>query len=158
MSPSILAALAGATLFHLLRVPAGALLGAMVAVAWLNVVVEASPPPSLIEFSALAAIGWGIGSGVTRETLNVLSANAAAIVVPAVLLLLFGGFLAWVLTSVGILDPMTAYLATAPGSISQIAAVSTSLNAQTEIIVAMHTVRIVAIILMAPAVAAFLRP
>lgn len=151
------ASFAGAAIFHVLRIPAGALLGAMVGAAALNLLKGAVTAPPVLEFASLAVIGWTIGAGVTSQSLSLLQKNAIYILVPALLLLVFGAGLAWFLAYVGALDPMTAYLSTAPGSIAQMAAMGATINARTEIIVAMHTVRIVSIILIAPVVATMLK-
>lgn len=146
------AALVGAALFDRFQVPAGALLGAMTGVGLLNLsaTTGASGLPSAARFLAYAALGWLIGQGITRETVHTLVRSAGAVTVVVVALLAFGALLGWLLVRAGVLDPATAYLATSPGALSQMAAVGASVGADASVVVAVHTLRVVALAIAAP--------
>lgn len=150
---TLVAALAGAALFEALRVPAGALIGAMVAVTLVNVTpVAMAELPGAAKFLSFAAIGWLIGQGITREVLRSLVSRAGLIGVAVGLLLLFGGAVAFVLVRLGLLDPATAFLATSPGGLSQMAALSAAVGADAALVATLHIVRVLAVIVLAPVV------
>jgi len=153
------AALTGALLFEKLRIPAGALIGAMVAVAALRLAdLPATDLPALGRFLAFAALGWAIGEGVTRDVLRTLVGAAVPVLATVLALVLFGAFVAWVLVRLGVLDPATAFLVASPGALSQMAAMSDAVGANTPVVVTVHVVRIVTIIALAPVVVRLLPP
>ena len=158
--PSILQtaviALAGAALFDRLGVPAGSLLGALVAVAAFNLLGrDAVAPPEAIQFLALGALGWGIGAGITPETLTTLRRAALPLTLMVVALLGFAGLLAFVVTRLGIMDGTTAFLAASPGALSQMSGLARAVGADAALVVAVHTTRVVALVIVAPVVARF---
>lgn len=148
------AALVGGSLLHLLRVPAGGLLGAMLAVGLLNVVgteaLAAATLPPPLRFASFVALGWFVGQGFTRETVATLRRSLLPILVVVVALLVFGAALGWVLIRLGVLDPATAYLATSPGALSQMSAVAATVGADATLVVTVHTVRVIVLIIAAP--------
>lgn len=152
---TVAVAVAGAALFELLRVPAGALIGAFVAVALLNVYgpdAAAAMPPGA-RFAAFAVLGWAIGLSVTRETLSTLRADIWSMALIVGALILVGGIVAVVLTQLGVLDGTTAFLASSPGGLSQMAALSNALDADQPYVTTAHVVRVVVVIMSAPIVA-----
>jgi len=148
------AALAGGALFERLNVPAGALVGSMVAVAAISVWgAEIRQLPGSVEFLAFVALGWAIGDGVTRRTLSELWSSALPLVFIVVALLAIGGILAALAVAFGWMDSTTAFLAASPGALSQMSALAAALDANAPLVAAVHTVRVVAIVLLAPIVA-----
>lgn len=151
--PTVLAALVGAAVFERLGVPAGALLGAVVGVAALNLVGSlptAAELPAAGRFLAYAGVGWLIGQGVTSETVRTLGRSLLPITLVVGALLAFGVGLGWLLVQLGVMDPATAYLAASPGALSQMAAVSASVGADAGLVVAVHTLRVVLLLVAAP--------
>lgn len=151
-----ISALVGAALFELLRVPAGALIGATVAVSLLSLTnlgsISIAVLPASAQFLSFAALGWLIGQGITREVLRSLASRAVVILVVVAALLILGGGIAVVLVRLGLLDPATAFLATSPGALSQMTALSAAVGADAAVVATLHTVRVVAVILIAPLV------
>ena len=148
---TIIAAFAGAALLEALRVPAGALLGAMIAVAVVNI----SPAPLLTlpgwaKFAAFTALGWAIGQGITTEVLRAMVDKAGLIAITVGALLLFGAVLALFAVRMNLLDPATAYLATSPGGLSQMTALSAAVGADATVVATLHMFRILATVLIAP--------
>lgn len=153
---TLVAAFVGAAVFEAMRVPAGALIGGLVAVAALNLwsdtarVVEL---PSSLRFAAFALLGWAIGQGVTPETLQTLRDRLVPMVLIVGALLVFGALVALLLTRLGILDGTTAFLAASPGALSQMSALGTALQADATLVAAVHTMRVVTLVLLTPIVA-----
>ena len=148
---TIIAAFGGAALLEYLRVPAGALLGAMIAVAAVNMTpATVTSLPGWAKFAAFTALGWAIGQGITSEVLRALVDKAGLIAVTVGSLLLFGAMLAMFAVRLGLLDPATAYLATSPGGLSQMTALSAAVGADAAVVATLHTFRILATVFIAP--------
>jgi membrane AbrB-like protein len=148
---SIAAAFAGAWLCERLHVPAGALIGAMVGIGGLKV---ASVPtwdiPASGRFVTFALVGWLLGQAVTRETLQALRGAFLPVLVVVGLFLGLGVALSVGLVRLGLLDPVTAILATAPGGIAQIGVLSVASGAQVPVVLAVHLLRVTSVVLLAP--------
>ena len=149
-----LIALVGAALFDRLGLPAGSLLGALVAVATFNLLGRATAqPPEVLQFLALGALGWGIGAGITPETIGTLRRAALPLALMVVALLGFAALVAFVVTRLGIMDGPTAFLAASPGALSQMSGLARAVGADAALVVAVHTARVVALVIVAPVVA-----
>lgn len=151
---TVVAALAGAYLFEQLGVPAGSLLGGVAGVAGVNLLAsfDAVELPGLPKFLALALLGWVIGQGVTKETMAALGESLPVIGITVVALVVVGGLLAWLLTATGLTDANTAYLTTSPGALSQMAALATDTGADSLLVTTTHTIRVIAVVILAPIV------
>jgi membrane AbrB-like protein len=112
---------------RLLRVPGWAILGPMLllstlhAVGWLAIEL-----PGWLLTAAYAMIGWHIGLGFRREALLRAGKALPVIAGSALCLMAFCGVLAWCLTRVAHVDPLTAYLATSPGGLDSVAIIAAS--------------------------------
>lgn len=147
---TMVAALALAAGLQWLRVPAGALIGAMVAVGALSAAgVEPVRVPEPVRFLAFVVIGWLIGQQFGRDTVAVLRGALLPVLITVVVLLGTGALVALVLRALGV-DPTTAFLAASPGAISQMAAFSTDVGADGPLVTTVHLARVVAVILVAP--------
>ncbi len=147
---SLVAALLGAWILERLDVPAGALIGAMVAGAAINLAgLESQPLPEWARFGAFAAIGWLLGQQLTRDTVSTLKSAIVPIAIVVVSLLVAGGLVAIGLRLWG-LDAGTAFLAASPGGISQMAAMATDVGANAPLVVTTHLVRVMTVVLTAP--------
>ncbi len=140
----------GAYVFERLRIPAGALIGAMVAAAVLNLSAFELPPlPEWVRFASFAAIGWLLGAQFTHETLTNLRSSLGPIALVVVTLVTTGVVLAIVLQRLGI-DAATAYLAATPAGISQMAAMSVDVGADAALVVSTHLVRVITVVTITP--------
>jgi membrane AbrB-like protein len=147
---SLVAAVAGAWILDRLDVPAGALIGAMLAGAAINLSgLEAKPLPDWARFAAFAAIGWLLGQQFTRETILTLRSAIVPVLIVVVSLLIAGAIVAVGLRAFG-LDAPTAFLAASPGGISQMAALAADAGANAPLVVTAHLVRVISVVLTAP--------
>jgi uncharacterized protein len=143
------AAVLGAAIATLLHLPAAPLLGAMVGVALVNILTSSAFDfGSTGRWIVYACVGWLLGIGVTAETLTQLKAAAVPIVVIVVAFLVFGLLAAWVLWKFTSIDSLTALLATAPGGIAQMGAMSASAGANVPIVLTVHVLRITSVIVL----------
>ena len=138
----------GGLLGEALRLPAGALLGALVAVATVNVLTDArlTIHPGF-RLPSRVLIGACIGSLATPALARTLGASlpwvAAATVVTLVLSLLFGLLFA----RLARVDRRTALLACCPGGIAEMAALAEDSRADTELVLGVHLIRKIAVLL-----------
>ncbi|MBO0680681.1 AbrB family transcriptional regulator [Mycolicibacterium sp. S2-37] len=143
------AAVVGAAVATLLHLPAAPLLGAMVGVALVNILhTSAFDIPSAGKWIVYVLIGWLLGTGVTRDTLSQLRSAAVPIVVTVVAFLIFGLVAALVLWKLAGFDSITALLATAPGGIAQMGALSATAGANVPIVLTIHVLRITSVIVL----------
>ncbi len=142
----------GAAVAGVVRLTAGVLLGPMLLT---GVVVLAVPggafdvPPILRELS-FAVIGLQVGLRFTVETLRLLGPLLAPVtlVILGLLAACFGLALALdATTSASLLD---SYLATTPGGLYSVVAVASGSGADTTFVVAVQTLRVVVMVLLAP--------
>jgi hypothetical protein len=115
--------------------------------------VGADRTAPVVLVTSFALIGWNIG---LRFTHDVLAATARALpqcLAAIVLLIAFCGILAAMLTALFHVDPLSAYLATSPGGIDAAAIIAASAKVDTPFIMALQTVRMIALLLVGPFIA-----
>lgn len=129
----------------------------MIGVALVNMTagpVASLPPP--VRLLAYGVVGWMLGQDISRESLSIMSRAAGPIAFVVVLIVGTGGVLAWILYRWAGLDPTTAYLATSPGGISQMAILATDTGARGSLVAVVHLARVVTVVLITPFVASWL--
>jgi membrane AbrB-like protein len=131
--------------------PAAAMLFPMIIGAFL----EASGSFHIVLLDAVTAlifaiIGLEVGLKFTRAALSQLARMIPAILLSSVVLLLLGGLLALLLRLVMPVDPLTALLATAPGSTETVAIVAVAGHAEVSVVLAFQTVRMFVVVLFGP--------
>ncbi|KQZ14357.1 ammonia monooxygenase [Mesorhizobium sp. Root554] len=140
---------------HLLRLPSPYLLGTMIlgTALHLGAGVPFQLPQWLLALS-YALVGWSIGLNFTRAIL-LHAARALPQVVGSILALIaFCGGMAWLISHLLGIDPLTAYLATSPGGMDSIAIIAAaSQNVDISFIMALQTVRFMIVLLLGPSLA-----
>jgi membrane AbrB-like protein len=142
---------AGAGVGLATRVPSGGMLGALAAVAVLQLVSAGQrhldPAWST---GAQIVIGAVLGSSLDRQAITAFR----RILVPGVLavgaMLLTGLAVGLTIASLGLVEPATALFGMAPGGVAEMSAAAISLGAAGPIVVMMHTVRILAVTALLP--------
>lgn len=139
-------ALAGGLAFQALSIPAGAILGAILAVALLNLGSDKASYPLSLKVMVQIAAGTYIGSRITLSSFS----SMHVLLVPALILvveLFFMAFVAaFVLHKVCHLSWATALFSATPGGIQEMGLISDELGLETPKIVLMHTFRILAVL------------
>jgi membrane AbrB-like protein len=151
---AVTAALAGtgAWLAGRLRVTAGVLLGPMVLAAALVLfgALDGFAVPGLLGQTAFALIGLQIGLRFTMSTMRLLGRLTGPVLL-SIAGLLVGCFgLAAVLAATTSATLLDGYLATTPGGLYAVLAVAYGAGANTTFVVAVQTLRVVAMVLVAP--------
>jgi membrane AbrB-like protein len=150
---SIVMAVAAALVLDWLNFPAGALIGAMVAIAGLKLSGAQVPDmPAILRFAALIVIGWDLGTKLNRDLVGAVANNLLPLVLVVGAFLVMGWVLAWVLWRFGLMDPATAVLATSPGGLVQMGALTSEMEANAALVVGFHLLRIVSVLLATPLV------
>ncbi|ADY13573.1 AbrB family transcriptional regulator [Sphaerochaeta globosa] len=146
-------ALGGGLLLYVLNVPAGAILGSIIAVAILNIVGQNACYPSKVKVLVQIFAGTYIGSKITAQTFM----EVDILIVPALILtveLFVMAFLsAFILHKVCKMDWATALFSSTPGGIQEMGLISDELGLETPKIVLMHTFRILAVLGVLPVLA-----
>lgn len=151
---TIVVAIAGVLVARAIRLPTPTLLGPLLLSGIVVLTVpggEFSTPPLLRE-SAFALIGLQVGLRFTLETVREVGRMVLPTLAAIVALLIASFGLALILdatTSVTLLD---AYLATTPGGLYAVLAVAFGAGADTTFILAVQTLRLLVMIVLAPVV------
>jgi membrane AbrB-like protein len=144
-------ALVGPLIARRLNIPAGAFLVPMIAgivlthMGWMSVEL-----PTWLLAASYAMVGWNVGLRFTRPLLI-----HAARALPRVLACIFAmivmcGGVAWLMVLAIGVDPLTAYLATSPGGSDSVAIIAASSNVDVSFVMAMQTVRMIAVLFIGP--------
>jgi uncharacterized protein len=126
---TFLAGLAGVVVFHLLRLPAPSLSGAMVGVALLLAFGRRAAMPKLIADGAMLFSGVAMGAAVTPEMLGGFQKYPLSIAVFVLSLAATIFATQAFLQRVGGWDGLTAFLAATPGALSTVLAVAAETRA-----------------------------
>ena len=144
----------GAAAAAVSRIPAGSLLGPMIVAAVITLLIggDGFVVPTLLREPAFAAIGLQVGLRFTPGLLR----QAGRLLVPALLCiagLLVACFgLALVLEALTDVSLLDAYLATTPGGLYAVLAAAFGTGADTTFVIAVQTLRLFVMVLLAPLV------
>lgn len=140
----------GAAVLGLLRVPAGVLIGSVLGSALVNRsgLGGAGPRPATrgLRVCGLVLLGCTVATQVDLGTLEVLLGIWGPVLASVALLLLADVVLAWILVRRYRIDVVTAVLACAPGGFSAISGLVDEMGARAGVVLAVHTVRILAVV------------
>lgn len=145
-------ALLGGWLGTLLKLPAGGLVGSLLATALLNVTswFETPPWPSEGRFLLQVGVGLLIGCSATADTLARLRDLWLPALVTTVLLVGCGLLTAWIDSRWLGLDQLTALLGSAPGGISGMSLAAIEMGAEASEVVVLHLSRLLTVLLILP--------
>ncbi len=147
----------GPLIARALRIPAGAMLVPMVLGAvlvhfhWLAIEL----PPWLLA-GCYALIGWNVGLRFTRNLLVHAARALPGVLLGVLAMILLCGAVAGLLVIFADIDPLTAYLATSPGGADSVAIIAASTNVDLSFVMAMQTVRLFAVLFLAPVITKFI--
>jgi membrane AbrB-like protein len=134
------------------RTPAGSLLAPMIVAAVLTLVVDDFQVPAIVREPAFAAIGLQVGLRFTPKLVR----RAGRLLVPSLLCiagLLVACFgLAVLLTATTHATLLDSYLATTPGGLYAVLAAAFGTGADTTFVIAVQTLRLFVMVLLAPVV------
>jgi uncharacterized protein len=156
LAETLALAIVGPAIARVARIPAGAFLVPMVAgialahFGWMTIEL-----PTWLLAISYALVGWNIGLRFTRPLLIHCARALPRIVACTLILIAICGGIAAMFVLVAGIDPLTAYLATSPGGSDSIAIIAASTDCDVSFVMAMQTVRMIAVLLLAPALTRF---
>lgn len=140
---TLLCALFGGLILQRLKVPGGMMVGAVIGASAFNIATGQAYMHPLAKTAAQIAAGAFIGVGVKREDLGQMRAlvKVALLVITSLLVVnLVTGLLIYALSP---LDPLTAFMSSAPGGLSDIPMIAADLGADASQVVVLQFVRFV---------------
>ena len=144
-------AVVGGSALGLLGMPAGWLSGSIIAVASASLCKRPMLMPTWLMRAIFVLIGISLGSVVTPATLHGVANYPLSIVILIVAMAVVAITGALYLQKVHGWDRMSAYLAAAPGGMSQVIALAVEVNAEVRAIAIVQTMRVVIVAVGLPA-------
>ena len=143
--------LVGGALGAKLKIPAGALIGAMLTIILFKMTMKMHwDIPKGFTFALQVFLGIMVGATFQPELLHVMKKIALPVIISCVVLVGAGILMAAVFAKLGLLDFGTAYLGTSPGAMSALIVMALDSGAQPMLVVCFHFFRVVFVILTAP--------
>lgn len=134
-----------------LKIPAGALIGALVAVICFKLVAQVDwTVPRVFTFVLQVFLGIMVGASFQPEMLKVMGRVFLPVITSTLFLVGMGLLLSVVFTRMGFLDMGTAYLGTSPGAMSALIVMALDSGKDATVITCFHFFRVVFIILTMP--------
>ena len=141
----------GGVLGAKLKIPAGALIGAMLTIIVFKMTLKMHwEIPKGFTFALQVFLGIMVGATFQPELLHVMKKIALPVIISCVVLVGAGILMAVIFSRLGLLDIGTAYLGTSPGAMSALIVMALDSQAQPMLVVCFHFVRVVFVILTAP--------
>ena len=150
---SFLSAAAGACLLRLLGVPAGAIIGAIVATVFLNVLSERVTYPPFVKVVSRILAGCYIGSQIGRETWLAIGGLLIPMLIMVIEVFLMSFGVAYFVHRFTGMNKATALFCCTPGGIVEMGLIAEELGLDTPKIVMMHSCRLIAVICLMPLMA-----
>ena len=143
--------LVGGALGAKLKIPAGALIGAMLTIILFKMTMKMHwEIPKGFTFALQVFLGIMVGATFQPELLHVMKKIALPVIISCVVQVGVGIFVAVIFAKLGLLDIGTAYLGTSPGAMSALIVMALDSGAQPMLVVCFHFFRVVFVILTAP--------
>ncbi|MBW2442582.1 MAG: AbrB family transcriptional regulator [Deltaproteobacteria bacterium] len=144
-------AIVGGVLGAKLKIPAGALIGAMLTIIVFKMTTKMHwEIPKGFTFALQVFVGLVVGATFKPEMLGVMKKIALPVTISCVVLVGVGAIMAVIFARLELLDMGTAYLGTSPGALSALVVLAFDSQAQPMLVVCFHFFRVVFIILTAP--------
>jgi membrane AbrB-like protein len=139
-----------------LKVPAGAMVGSMIAVTAFSVITGHAFVPQNIKILTQIAAGAFVGAGIKRKDvleMKLIIKPAIFMVFSMISLDLFMGYIMFRVTG---LDLVTALFSTAPAGIVDMTLISDDFGADTSKVAVLHLIRLVSVLILFPAMMKFI--
>jgi membrane AbrB-like protein len=151
LAETLALAIVGPLIARRLNIAAGAFLVPLVigiVLSYFRLITIELPPWLLAP--CYAVIGWNVGLRFSRGLLLYALRLLPRILFSVVTMIALCGLVAVFLVFAAGIDPLTAYLATSPGGSDSIAIITASTDADVSFVMAMQTVRLIAVLFLAP--------
>lgn len=133
-----------------LRIPAGALIGSIVASAIFNIISSKGYIPYNFRLVAQMVVGGYIGLSFSRNSLFQIKSSIVPLIIMVVGMFTFSILMGLFLHKVAGIDLASAMLGTAPGGVTEMSILADSYGADVSIVASMHLIRIISIVIFLP--------
>lgn len=140
-----------------LKIPAGAMIGAMVFVAIYNIKTSQGHIPRDFKLVAQVVVGAMLGLNFNMESILALKKLVLPSIVLVVGLTVFSLLLGILIHKITGLDLVTALFSSSPGGLTDMSLLSEAYGAQTHIVALMHLIRLTTVITIFPILIKFLK-
>jgi len=140
-----------------LKIPAGTLIGAMVAVIAFKLIVKSDwEMPKHFSFLIQVLLGLMVGASFNVSLLPVFQKILLPVVLSSIILVGTGFLTSIIFAKFGLLDIKTGYLGTSPGAMSVLIVLAMDSHMNVAIVTCFHLFRIIFVILTAPLILKFI--
>ena len=153
---TLLVAALGGLIGIKLRVPAGALFGAMVFTAAYNLLTGAGYVPEHVNTTLQIIIGAIIGLNFNMQMIRGLKPIMFAAVIMVIGMLILSLLLGYLISKLTGMDLITALFSTSPGGLSNIVLISEAYGAQAHIVALLHIFRLISVVIFMPIIVKFI--
>jgi len=133
-----------------LRIPAGALLGAILGVVFLNSFTTMAYFPMEIKILSTAWIGAYVGCNVSRRDVKQMKIIGKPVLLMVFVMFLYNLGTSIILTRFSDIDFTTAFLAMAPGGIADMSLVALDMGANAPAVTTIQMMRLIVVIMLSP--------
>ena len=147
----IVGSLGGWAGYHL-KLPAGALLGSMIAVGIYNVLGFQSFMPAQVRIGIQVVVGCLLGLNLNRAAFAEMKAIVVPLVIIIVVLMIAGLAAGDVIYRFCGLDLRTAFLGSSPGGMTELSLLAVSLGADGPKVALIHSVRMITVVALMPTI------
>jgi len=145
--------LVGAVIGTALRIPAGAMIGALVVVAAASLVSGRSGAlPIQITQAGRVLLGTVIGSTINRPTLELLGSALLPAFLAAIGLIVISLGLGYLIGRMAGMNRATALCSLVPGGMGEMTAIAHDLGADIRVVAALHVLRVIVVLVLVPVV------
>ncbi len=138
-----------------LKIPAGALIGAIVAVAAYNIFTGNAKIPGGFKIVAQIILGGVIGLSINMEAVKGLKTVIIPGLILVAVLFVFSVIAGLIISKTTGIDLYTALFSCSPGGLSEMAIIADSYGADLSKVILVHLIRILSVILFFPIIAVF---
>ncbi|PAB60226.1 AbrB family transcriptional regulator [Anaeromicrobium sediminis] len=135
-----------------LKIPAGALIGAMFAVAIYNIYTGQGHMPKSFKIGTQIVVGAMIGLNFTMEAVSELKKLAIPALILVAALTIFCICLGIIISKIAGIDLVTAMFSCAPGGLTDMALICEPYGAEVPTVVSLHLMRLITVIAILPSV------
>ncbi len=143
---TIPAAAAGGVLFKTLGVPSGAILGAAVFTALLNLRYERIYMPQIMKYAVQLGIGCYVGVQMVRDSLYIIREAALPVLVLLLASLIYTYLCALLIYRVSRFDFAACMLMCSPGGLNEMSIIADEMGTDAPKVAVMHSIRIICIV------------
>lgn len=146
---TLVVASVGGYIGYKLKIPAGAMLGSMIAVAAASLLkVDLGSLPSYTKLLAQVVLGALLGLGLRNMDLQQLKSLVVPAIVITGILLATSFVIAFILNRFFGFDMMTAIFSSTPGGMTELSMVATEMDANSPVVAILQLIRLMSIIVL----------